>query len=193
MGDELVALGGAFLAAGILARMGRRIGLPTIPFFMLAGIIFGPNTPGIALVDDPHELELLAALGLILLLFHLGLEFSIGDLLAGGRSLLAIGAIYLAAEHRRRPRLRVRAGLGFARGVGDRGSDRHLVLGDRHQTAHRAAPPRQSREPAHPRHHRRRGRVPRALPRAAPTRPRQGRQRARRDRAVRDRGSRSCS
>ena len=82
MGDELVALGGAFLAAGVLARFGRRIGLPTIPLFMLAGIIFGPNTPGIALVDDPHDLELLAALGLILLLFHLGLEFSIGDLLA---------------------------------------------------------------------------------------------------------------
>jgi CPA2 family monovalent cation:H+ antiporter-2 len=95
MGNELVALGGAFLAAGVLARFGRRVGFPTIPFFMLAGIIFGPNTPGVALVDDPHDLELLAALGLVLLLFHLGLEFSLGDLLAGGRSLLGIGAIYL--------------------------------------------------------------------------------------------------
>ncbi len=53
MGDTLVAVGGAFLAAGLLARPGRRIGLPTIPFFMAAGIIFGPNTPGLALVDDP--------------------------------------------------------------------------------------------------------------------------------------------
>ncbi|MDQ3937438.1 MAG: cation:proton antiporter [Chloroflexota bacterium] len=95
MGDTLVAVGGAFLAAGILARAGRRIGLPTIPFFMAAGVIFGPNTPGIALVEDPHDLELLAALGLILLLFHLGLEFSLNDLLAGGKSLLGIGAIYL--------------------------------------------------------------------------------------------------
>ena len=95
MGNILVAVGGAFLAAGILARAGRRIGLPTIPFFMAAGIIFGPHTPGIALVDDPHDLELLAALGLILLLFHLGLEFSINDLLAGGRRLIGIGAIYL--------------------------------------------------------------------------------------------------
>lgn len=95
MGDTLVAVGGAFLAAGVLARAGRRIGLPTIPFFMAAGIIFGPNTPGIALVEDPHDLELLAALGLILLLFHLGLEFSLNDLLAGGKRLLGIGAIYL--------------------------------------------------------------------------------------------------
>jgi CPA2 family monovalent cation:H+ antiporter-2 len=94
--NELVALGGAFLAAGLLARLGRRIGFPTIPFFMLAGIIFGPNTPGVSLVDDPRDLELLAALGLVLLLFHLGLEFSLGDLLAGGSRLLGIGAIYLA-------------------------------------------------------------------------------------------------
>ena len=114
MGDELVALGGAFLAAGILARLGRRIGLPTIPLFMVAGIIFGPNTPGIALVDDPHDLELLAALGLVLLLFHLGLEFSLGDLLAGGRSLLAIGAIYLALNVGGGLALRVRARLGVA-------------------------------------------------------------------------------
>ncbi len=95
MGDQLVALGGAFLAAGVLARLGRRVGLPTIPFFMLAGVIFGPNTPGISLVDDPESLELLAALGLILLLFHLGLEFSLRELLAGGTSLLTIGGIYL--------------------------------------------------------------------------------------------------
>jgi len=95
VGNTLVAVGGAFLAAGILARAGRRIGLPTIPFFMAAGIIFGPNTPGIALVENAQDLELLAALGLILLLFHLGLEFSLNDLLAGGRRLLGIGAIYL--------------------------------------------------------------------------------------------------
>ena len=78
MGDALVALGGALLAAGLLARLGRRVGLPTIPFFMAAGILLGPNTPGIVLLDEPEDLALLAALGLILLLFHLGLEFSLG-------------------------------------------------------------------------------------------------------------------
>jgi monovalent cation:H+ antiporter-2, CPA2 family len=95
VGETLVAVGGAFLAAGVLARIGRRVGLPTIPFFMAAGIIFGPNTPGISLVNEPGQLELLAALGLILLLFHLGLEFSLNDLLSGGGRLLGIGAAYL--------------------------------------------------------------------------------------------------
>ena len=139
MGDELVALGGAFLAAGVLARLGRRIGLPTIPFFMLAGIIFGPNTPGIALFDDPHDLELLAALGLILLLFHLGLEFSLGDLVAGGRRCSRSGAIYLSLNIGGGLALRVRARLGDAGSARHRRRGRHLVVGDRHQAADRAA------------------------------------------------------
>ena len=46
MGHTLIALGGAFLAAFVLGRLGRRLGLPTIPLFMLAGVLFGPNTPG---------------------------------------------------------------------------------------------------------------------------------------------------
>ena len=114
MGEELVALGGAFLAAGFLARLGRRVGLPTIPFFMVAGFVFGPNTPGLALVEHPEDLELLAALGLIMLLFHLGLEFSLNDLLAGGRKLVLIGGIYLV--------LNVGGGLvfGLALGWGNR-------------------------------------------------------------------------
>ena len=82
--ETLVALGGAFLVCGLLARAGVRIGLPTIPLFMLAGIVFGPHTPGLALVDDPADLELVARLGLVFLLFYLGLEFSLGQLLAGG-------------------------------------------------------------------------------------------------------------
>ncbi|GAA5168024.1 MULTISPECIES: cation:proton antiporter [Amycolatopsis] len=113
-GHALLAVGGAFLAAGLLARAGRRIGLPTIALFMLAGFLFGPNTPGLSLVDDPAELGVLAGLGLVFLLFSLGLEFSLGDLVAGGRRLAAAGAIYLV--------LNIGGGLafGFALGWGSR-------------------------------------------------------------------------
>lgn len=96
MGNELVALGGAFLAAGLLARIGRGIGLPTIPFFIAAGILTGPHTPGLVLIEDPQDLELFAAIGLVMLLFHLGLEFSVDDLIGGGRSLAIAGASYIA-------------------------------------------------------------------------------------------------
>jgi len=121
MGELLVAIGGALLAAGLFARLGRRIGLPTIPFFMVAGIVLGPNTPGLAVVEDPHELEVLAALGLILLLFHLGLEFSLDDLAAGGRRLVLIGAVYLL--------LNVGGGLAFGLALGWGTSEAFVIAG----------------------------------------------------------------
>lgn len=95
MPNPLVALGGAFLAAGFLARLGRRVGLPTIPFFMVAGIVTGPNTPGLVLIESPRSLEVFAAVGLVMLLFHLGLEFSLSDLTGGGTQLLRAGGAYL--------------------------------------------------------------------------------------------------
>ncbi|MEU8912459.1 cation:proton antiporter domain-containing protein [Streptomyces nigrescens] len=108
--DTLLALGGAFLAAAVLTRLGGRIGLPTIPLFMLAGILLGPHTPGPVLVKDPHAFDMLSALGLVLLLFYLGLEFHLDDLRRGGRRLLSAGGIYLL--------LNVGAGLGFGFALG---------------------------------------------------------------------------
>ena len=63
MSRELIVLGIAFLLAGFLARAGGRLGLPTIPLFMAAGILVGPHTPGPVLFDRPADLELLAAFG----------------------------------------------------------------------------------------------------------------------------------
>ncbi|MFD7436389.1 cation:proton antiporter [Streptomyces sp. NPDC059861] len=108
--DTLLAMGGAFLAAAFLARLGGRIGLPTIPLFMLAGILLGPHTPGLVLVEDAHDFEMLSALGLVLLLFYLGLEFHLDDLRNGGKRLLAAGGVYLL--------LNVGAGLGFGFALG---------------------------------------------------------------------------
>ncbi|MEU6115386.1 cation:proton antiporter [Streptomyces sp. NPDC047117] len=112
-------MGGAFLAAAVLARLGGRIGLPTIPLFILAGILLGPNTPGYVLVSDPHDLEMLSLLGLVLLLFYLGLEFHMDDLKTGGRKMALAGGAYLA--------LNVGAGLGFGFALGW-GTSEALVL-----------------------------------------------------------------
>lgn len=85
--DTLLAMGGAFLAAAVLARLGSRIGLPTIPLFMLY-ILLGPHTPGLVLVEDARDFDMLSALGLVLLLFYLGLEFHLDKIRSGGRRLL---------------------------------------------------------------------------------------------------------
>ncbi len=91
----LVALGGAFVLCGLIARAGARLGLPTIPLFMLAGVIVGPHTPGFSLVEDPGDLGLVARIGLVFLLFYLGLGFSRRELTSGGKRLAAAAGAYL--------------------------------------------------------------------------------------------------
>jgi monovalent cation:H+ antiporter-2, CPA2 family len=107
---ELVALGAAGVAAGLLARGGRRLALPTIPAFMAAGIVLGPSVTGI--VGHPEDLELVASIGLILLLFHLGVEFPVEQVVASGRRVIIAASAYIA--------LNVGGGLvlGFALGWG---------------------------------------------------------------------------
>lgn len=69
-----VALVVAFIG-GVLAR---RIGLPTIAGYLLAGIAIGPFTPGF--VGDTETISQLAELGVIFLMFGVGLHFSLKDL-----------------------------------------------------------------------------------------------------------------
>lgn len=57
----------------------QRLGQPLILGYILTGIAFGPYTGGFALTSV-HEIELLAEIGVALLLFALGLEFSLKDL-----------------------------------------------------------------------------------------------------------------
>src|SRR5512133_1967452 len=72
--DIAVALVVAFIG-GVLAR---RIGLPTIVGYLLAGIAIGPFTPGF--VGDTETISQLAELGVIFLMFGVGLHFSLKDL-----------------------------------------------------------------------------------------------------------------
>src|SRR5919106_877807 len=74
-GDIALILVAAFLG-GIVAR---RLGLPLILGYILAGVIVGPNTGGLT-VGDVHEIELLAEIGVALLLFTIGLHFSLSSL-----------------------------------------------------------------------------------------------------------------
>jgi len=72
----LVGLAVAYVG-GLAARAVR---LPPIVGYLLAGVVVGPSTPG--LVADPHTVEELAQIGVVLLLFGVGLHFSLADLRA---------------------------------------------------------------------------------------------------------------
>ncbi len=74
-GDIALILVAAFLG-GIVAQ---RLGLPLILGYILAGVLVGPNTGG-PTVAEIHDVELLAEIGVALLLFAVGLHFPLGEL-----------------------------------------------------------------------------------------------------------------
>ena len=69
----------------------QRIRLPLVLGFLLTGILAGPH--GLGLVKAVHEVEILAEVGVILLLFSIGIEFSLGSLVRIWRSVVLGGAL----------------------------------------------------------------------------------------------------
>jgi CPA2 family monovalent cation:H+ antiporter-2 len=69
-----------FVAAVLGGVIARRLRQPLIIGYVLGGIIIGPFTPGPTL-SDIHGLELFAEIGVILLMYSIGIEFSFRDLL----------------------------------------------------------------------------------------------------------------
>ena len=84
-GDIALILVAAFIG-GVVAQ---RLGLPLILGYIVAGVLVGPNTPG-PTVGEVHEIELLAEIGVALLLFAIGLHFPLGEL-APVRKIALIG------------------------------------------------------------------------------------------------------
>lgn len=74
--DLAYVFGGA-VVGGAIARVLRQ---PLILGYVLGGVIVGPFTPG-PRVSDIHQFEILAEVGVILLMYSIGLEFSFRDLL----------------------------------------------------------------------------------------------------------------
>ena len=73
----LINIAIALVVAFFGGLIARRLGLPTIIGYMLAGIVIGPFTPGF--VGDTETISQLAELGVLFLMFGVGLHFSIND------------------------------------------------------------------------------------------------------------------
>ena len=78
--DLILTLAGGFTAALVLGYVTQRVGLSPIVGYLLAGTLVGPHTPGF--VANAEIAEQLAEVGIILLMFGVGLQFHIGELLA---------------------------------------------------------------------------------------------------------------
>ena len=93
---ELITLiAGGFGLAFIFAFLAVRLRLPPLVGYLLAGVALGPFTPG--LVANSDLASQFAEIGVILLMFGVGLHFSIGDLLAVRKISLPGAVVQIAA------------------------------------------------------------------------------------------------
>lgn len=117
----LLEVGIALLTLAIAGATASYFGQSVIPAYIAAGILVGPYVPrdvagiSLQLVANNEFLTTVAELGIILLLFFLGLEFSVGTLIRNRTRLAKIGSIDLAVN------ALVGVGLGVVFGYGFQG------------------------------------------------------------------------
>jgi len=90
----IATLVSAFVLAYVAGMLAQRLRLPPIVGYLLAGVAIGPFTPGI--VADQALAPELSEIGVILLMFGVGLHFSLGDLLAVRAIALPGAAVQIA-------------------------------------------------------------------------------------------------
>ncbi len=111
MDHIIFEVGLALVLVAAAALLSAKLRFSVVPFLILAGMAVGPHMPKLGIVDlrfiqSAPLIEFMGRLGILFLLFYLGLEFSLGRLLKGGRSIVVGGTIYLG--------LNFTLGLGFA-------------------------------------------------------------------------------
>ncbi|MGG4451444.1 MULTISPECIES: cation:proton antiporter [Brevibacillus] len=93
-------VGLALALIAIAGFLSMKLKFSIVPFYILVGMIVGPHAPDLGLFDlrfieSAPLIEFMGRLGVLFLLFYLGLEFSVGRLIKAGRSIAVGGTIYI--------------------------------------------------------------------------------------------------
>jgi CPA2 family monovalent cation:H+ antiporter-2 len=102
--NDYIQIAACFAAIALSAFLAEKTKLFFAPFYIVAGILIGPEVLGV--VPSTHIIELMGEVGVVFLLLFLGLEFSLHTFLGNKKAVLAAGAIDFA----------VNFGIGFAVG-----------------------------------------------------------------------------
>ncbi|MFZ5632591.1 MAG: cation:proton antiporter [Bacillota bacterium] len=107
--DVILNVGLAFVFISAATMLASRINFSSIPFLIFLGMMVGPHAPefgniSLQIISGTESIELLSRVGVLLMLFYLGLEFSAGKIASAGKNLFKSGAVYVV--------------LNFARGLG---------------------------------------------------------------------------
>ena len=95
-GQELLAALALMLCtAAVTTVVFRAVRQPIVLGYILAGVVIGPHVP-VPLVADASVVQTLSELGVVLLMFFIGLEFSLGRLVRVGPSVLVTAVVECA-------------------------------------------------------------------------------------------------
>ncbi|WP_338845610.1 cation:proton antiporter [Massilia sp. W12] len=85
------------LIAGIVTVVFHYLRQPVVLGYIVAGVLIGPHTPLVQLIHDQHTIQILSELGVVFLMFSLGLEFSLRKLGKVGATafVVALGKIVM--------------------------------------------------------------------------------------------------
>ena len=103
-------LAAGFGLALLFGFVAARLGLPALIGYLIAGIVIGPATPGF--VADAEIAAQLAEIGVMLLMFGVGLHFSLDDLLAVRKVALPGAVVQMAVATALGARRRAASGAG---------------------------------------------------------------------------------
>lgn len=117
--DLLSSIGLCTAVAALLAFVANRLRQPLLLAYLLAGVLIGPQL-GLGLISDEESIRTVSEVGLILLLFIIGLEMDLKKLLAAGRPVLVAGLLQFP--------LCVALGLAFFFPLGGRGGGGEFAL-----------------------------------------------------------------
>ena len=81
------------IVAGVVTILFHRLKQPVVLGYILAGVIIGPHTPPFPLIKDEEAINTLSQMGIILLMFSLGLEFNLGKLRRVGATAFIAAAL----------------------------------------------------------------------------------------------------
>lgn len=101
MNTLILEIGIAVCLVASVGLISNKLRVSVIPFFILIGMILGEHAPDLGVVDLQFKesrpyLDFMGRLGVLFLLFYLGLEFSVGRLVKSGKSIVTGGTIYVA-------------------------------------------------------------------------------------------------
>lgn len=95
--DELIILQDLVILVAVaipVVALAQRLHVPSVVGFLVTGVLIGPHA--LALIRDLHAVQQLAEIGVILLLFVIGLELSLGRIIALGPTILRAGLVQVA-------------------------------------------------------------------------------------------------